>query len=43
MFAEALIEQAAIDAVDAEARASVVRYGEYVAPGFAALMEDERD
>lgn len=43
MFAEALIEQAAIDAVDAEARASVVRYGEHVAPGFAALMEDERD
>ena len=41
MFVGAIIEQAAIDAPDDEARASVVRLGENVVPGFAALFEEE--
>ncbi|MBO4352785.1 MAG: SufD family Fe-S cluster assembly protein, partial [Eggerthellaceae bacterium] len=40
MFASAIIEQAAIDAVDDVARAGVVRLGERVEPGFAALFEE---
>ena len=41
MFVGAIIEQAAIGATDDEARASVVRLGESVVPGFASLFEEE--
>ena len=40
MFSMAIIEQAAIDAVDDDARASVIRFGERVEPGFAALFDE---
>ena len=39
MFVSALMEQAAIDAPDDEAREAVVRLGETVSPGFAELVE----
>ncbi len=41
MFVSAIIEQAAIDAPDAEARAGVVRLGEKLSPGFAELFDEE--
>ena len=40
MFSMAIIEQAAIDAVDDDARASGIRFGERVEPGFAALFDE---
>ena len=40
MFSMAIIEQAAIDAVDDDARASIIRFGERVEPGFAALFDE---
>ena len=40
MFSMAIIEQAAIDAVDDDAHASVIRFGERVEPGFAALFDE---
>jgi len=40
MFSMAIIEQAAIDAVDDDARASVIRFGERIEPGFAALFDE---
>ena len=39
MFVNALVEQAAIDAPDAETRDAVVRLGESIAPGFAELVD----
>ena len=41
MFVGAIMEQAAIDAPDAAAREAVVRLGESVTPGFAALFDEE--
>lgn len=40
MFVGAIMEQAAIDAPDEAARAGVLRLGESIAPGFAALFEE---
>lgn len=41
MFVGAVLEQAAIDAPDAAARAGVLRLGEKLVPGFANLLEGE--
>ena len=41
MFVSAVLEQAAIDAPCAAARAGVLRLGEKLTPGFANLFEDE--
>lgn len=40
MFVSAIVEQAAIDATNEAARASVIRLGERVTPGFAELFEE---
>ncbi|MBQ9002104.1 MAG: SufD family Fe-S cluster assembly protein, partial [Eggerthellaceae bacterium] len=40
MFVSAIMEGAAIDAPDDESRAAVVRLGETVDPGFAALFDE---
>ena len=40
MFAAAMVEQAAIDAPDEASRAGVVRFGERLTPGFAALFDE---
>lgn len=40
MFVSAIMEQAAIDAPDDESRSAVVRLGDTVTPGFAALFEE---
>ena len=41
MFLHAMVEKAAIEAPDSESRASVVRLGERMAPGFAELFDEE--
>lgn len=41
MFVSAMVEQVAIDAPDAESRSVVMRFGETVTPGFAALFDEE--
>ena len=41
MFVAAMVEQAAIDAPDAQARAGVLSLGERLSPGFAELFDDE--
>ena len=40
MFIGAIVEQAAIDAPDAQARAAVMRFGDTVIPGFAELFDE---
>lgn len=40
MFASAIVEQAVLDADTQAARAAALRFGEHLAPGFAAIGED---